>query len=271
MADIHPTAILGDRVELGEGVVIGPHAIIESEVAIGPRTSVGPRAFIGRLVEIGPDCEVGLGAQIGGDPQILGWERADSQVVIGSHSVIREYVTIHRAKFAGDATVIGNHCFLMGLSHVAHDCCIGDHVVICNGTLLGGHVEVGDQAFISGNCAIHQHCRIGRLAMIQGITAASKDVAPFTTVDQLNIARGLNSVGLRRAGISTAARRELKIAFREIFRTTRPVSHSLEMIESRPMCDEVREMVEFMRATKRGVSLAARSADGGGEAEGGEE
>lgn len=260
MASIHPTALLGERVRLGEGVSIGPGAIVEDDVTVGDRTVIGPRAFIGRLTEMGPDNQIGFSAVVGGDPQILGWKPVDSRTVIGARNVIREFATIHRAKSAGDATVIGDDCFLMAVSHVAHDCRIGNRVVICNGSLVAGHVEVGDFAFISGNCPIHQFVRIGRLAMIRGLTAVGKDVVPFTLIDQTNTVRALNLVGLRRSAIPPASRGSIKQAYREIFRTTRPVSESLAVLESSPVCPEVREMIDFIRTSKRGICLARSSA-----------
>ncbi len=271
MPDIHPTAIVGERVKLGHGVNVGPHAIIENDVTIGDRTSVGPSALIGRHTEIGADNEIGFMAHLGGEPQIVGWERADSRLVIGSHNIIREFVTVHRAKEAGDATVIGDHCYLMVTAHVAHDCRIGNHVTICNGSLVAGHVEVGDHAFISGNCVIHQFVRLGRLTMLRGLTAVGKDVLPFTMIDQTNLVRGLNTVGLRRSEITAPARREIKSAFKAIFRTTRPVTESVEQIESQPMCDEVREMIEFIRASERGICVAHTTARRGFETGGSED
>jgi UDP-N-acetylglucosamine acyltransferase len=259
MANVHPTAILGERITIGEGGTIGPHAIIEDDVVIGDGCRIGPGAFIGRLSEIGSDNEIGMNAQIGGDPQILGWKPVDSRVVIGSHNVIREFASIHRAKEPGAVTSIGDHCYLMGSAHVAHDCVIHDHVVLCNGALIAGHVEVGDHAFISGNCAIHQFVRVGRFVMMQGLTAVSKNIAPFTLIDRTNTVRGLNRVGLRRSGISPENRQAIKEAFREIFRSTRPVHESLAIVESSPMCDEVREMVEFIRSSKRGICLSPRA------------
>jgi UDP-N-acetylglucosamine acyltransferase len=256
MATIHPTAIVGERVTLGSDVRVGPFAIIEDDVVIGDRCVIGARAQIGSLTEIGPDNQIGVGAVIGGDPQILGWEPVDSRTVIGSGNVIREYATVHRAKHAGDATVIGDDNFIMAVSHIAHDCQIGNRVVICNGALVAGHVTVGDRAFISGNCPIHQFVRIGRFAMIRGLTAVGKDVVPFTLIDQTNTVRSLNLVGLRRSGLPADNQRGIREAYRVIFRTTRPVSESLKTLEASPQCDEVREIIDFIRTSERGICLA---------------
>lgn len=255
MTDIHPTAVIGERVALGSGVCIGPGVVIEDDVAIGDRTEMGPHSFVGRLTVIGPDNRIGMCAQLGGDPQILGWTSVDSRVVIGAATVIREYASIHRAKERGGETIIGDGCFLMGSSHVGHDCRLGAEVVLANGALLAGHVEVGDHAFISGNCAVHQFVRIGRRVMVRGLTAVGKDVIPFAVVDQTNTLRGLNKIGLRRGGFAPETIRELHQAYRTLFRSDRPLFACLEELEGRPMAAEVREIVDFIHASRRGICV----------------
>lgn len=259
MVEVHPTAIVGARVKLASGVRIGPGAIIEDDVLIGERTEIGAYAYVGRLSEIGAENRIGMMAQIGGDPQIASWQPADSKVVIGVGNTIREFVTVHRAKAAGEATVIGDHCYLMTTSHVAHDCRLGNRVVLVNGALLAGHVEVGDDAFISGNCVVHQFVRIGRRVMVRGMTALGKDVVPFVLVDQSNSVRSLNKVGLRRAGFSREVVGQLEHAFRQIFRSKRPLSEAIELLEREPMGEEVRELVDFIKASKRGICLTYSS------------
>ncbi|MGZ8410334.1 MAG: acyl-ACP--UDP-N-acetylglucosamine O-acyltransferase [Hyphomicrobium sp.] len=260
MADIHPTAVIGERVTLGAGVRVKAGSMIEDDVIIGARTEVGPYSFVGTLTRIGPDNRIGMCAQIGGEPQIIGWTPTDSRVVIGAGNVIREYVSIHRAKDSGGETIVGDGCYLMGSSHVGHDCRVGAEVILANGALLAGHVEVGDNAFISGNCAIHQFVRIGRRAMIRGLTAVGKDVVPFVIVDQSNTVRSLNKVGLRRGGFAREIVRELQQAYRILFRSDRPLFACLEDLESRPMCAEVREMIDFIHASKRGICVAHSTA-----------
>jgi len=262
MADIHPTAILGERVRLGAGVSVAAGAIIADDVTIGDGTRVGPRCYIGRWSEIGRNNDIGFSVQLGGDPQVVGWQPVDSRVVIGEGNTIREFATIHRAMNAGQETRIGNNCYLMGTAHVAHDCRVADQVVICNGALLAGHVEVGDKAFISGNCPIHQFVRIGRLAMIRGLTAVGKDVVPFTLIDQTNTVRGLNLVGLRRSGLAAEAVKEIRDAYRRIFRSKDTMTESLAALEAGGPCAEVREMIDFIRASKRGICLTHSTASG---------
>lgn len=254
-AEIHPSAVVGERVTLGADVRIGPGAVVEDTVAIGDRTEIGPHAFVGRWTVLGADNRIGLAAQVGGEPQVIGWTPVESRVVLGAGNTIREYASVHRGKDAGGETVIGDGCYLMGSSHVAHDCRLGNEVVLVNGALLAGHVEVGDNAFISGNCVVHQFVRIGRRVMVRGMTALGKDVVPFVLVDQSNTVRSLNKVGLRRAGISADGVRELDQAFRLIFRSKQPLSEALASLESQTMGAEVDEMVGFIRASRRGICL----------------
>jgi UDP-N-acetylglucosamine acyltransferase len=256
MAEIHPTAIIGERVTLGSGVRVGPGGIIEDDVVIGDRTEIGPYGFVGRLTVIGADNRIGMCAQIGGPPQIIGWTPVDSRVVVGAGTVIREYASIHRAKEPGGETIVGDGCYLMGSSHVGHDCRLGAEVVLANGALLAGHVEVGANAFISGNCAVHQFVRIGRRVMVRGLTAVGKDVVPFAVVDQTNTVRGLNKIGLRRGGFAPETIRELHQAYRILFWTDRPLFACVAELESRPMSAEVLEMVAFIHASKRGICMA---------------
>ncbi len=260
MTLIHPTAIIDKGAQIGSDVHIGPHAVIEADVVVGERTRIGPGAFIGRLSTIGPDNRIGMSVQIGGDPQILDWKPVDSRVVIGSGNTIREFASIHRAELAGDVTIIGSNCFIMGSAHIAHDCRIGNQVAICNGALLAGHVSVGDCAFISGNCTVHQFVRIGHQAIIRGLTAVGKDVVPFIVIDQTNTVRGLNTVGMKRANLSPEVHDQIKKAYREIFRTSRPVTESLTLLEQWSLCEEVREMIEFIRMSERGICLAHATA-----------
>lgn len=254
-AKIDRTATLGVRVTLGAGVTVGPGAVIEDDAVIGARCEIGPQAFIGRYTEMGPDNRVGLAAQVGGEPQVIGWQPVASRAVLGAGNTIREYVSVHRAMKEGGETRIGDRCYLMGASHVAHDCRLGDEVIMANGALLGGHVEIGDNAFISGNCAVHQFVRIGRRVMVRGMTAVWKDVVPFVTLDQANTVRSLNNVGLRRAGFSREVMAELTAAFRAIFRSEHTVTEAVALLDAGNPCAEVREMLDFIRASKRGICL----------------
>lgn len=257
MTTIHSTAIIGERVRLGAGASIGPGVIVADDATIGERTDVGAHSYIGPYTEIGPDNRIGMSVHVGGDPQITGWQPVASRCRIGAGNIIREFVTIHRAKDAGGETRIGDRCTLMVAAHVAHDCRVGNEVVLANGVLLAGHVEVGDNAFISGNCVVHQFVRIGRRVMVRGLTALGKDVAPFTLVDETNTVRSLNAVGLQRSGLPRDSLRQLQHAYREIFRGDRSVTEALSHLEREPQCPEVQELVAFIRASTRGVCLYA--------------
>lgn len=252
---IAKTAYVGEGASLGAEVTVGPGAIIEDGAVIGPRCQIGPQAYISGFTEMGPDNRIGQAAHVGGEPQAVGWEPVASRLSLGAGNVIREYVSLHRALAEGGETRIGDRCFLMGSCHVAHDCRLGDEVVMANGALLAGHVEVGDNSFISGNCVVHQFVRIGRRVMVRGLTALGKDVVPFVLVDQSNSVRSLNKVGLRRAGFPREVIAELNQAFRTIFRSEHTVTEAVEQVSAGEPCAEVVEMLDFIRASKRGICL----------------
>ena len=255
MTQIHPSAVVGMRVTLGDDVHIGPGAVIEDDVTIGARSVIGPHAVVGRYTVMGADNRVGLAAQVGGEPQIVGWQETDSRLRVGDGNTVREYVSIHRASKSGEETVIGDRCYLMASSHVAHDCRLGNEVILVNGALLAGHVTVGDNAFISGNCVVHQYVRIGRRVMVRGMTALGKDVVPFALVDQSNTVRMLNKVGLKRAGFPRETIRELDHVFREVFRSERPLNQSLATLDGTPFGPEAQEMIDFIKSSERGICL----------------
>ena len=218
-ASIHPKAHVDPRAKIGAGVRVGPFAVIDAEVELGDHCIVGPHVYLTGVTKIGANNKFHCGAVIGDAPQDLKYKDAPTRTRIGDNNVFREGVTVHRPTKLGEETIIGANNFLMANSHVAHNCVLGNHVIIANGALLAGHVEVQDRAFVSGNCAIHQFCRVGTLAMMQGGTTISKDLPPFTVAHQMNIVCGLNVVGLRRAGYTSAERAELKQLYKFIFRT----------------------------------------------------
>lgn len=265
MSLIHPTAIIDPVAELDSTVAVGPYVIIEGRVSIGSGTRLLPHAHISGRVSIGRDNVIHTGAVIGAPPQHLAYKGADSGVVIGDGNVLREYVTIHRAYHEGHDTVLGNRNFLMAMSHVAHDCRLGDSIIMANGCLLGGHVQVEDNANLSGNVAVHQYVRIGRLAMVGGVTKVTKDVPPFMLVDRNSLVHGLNTVGLRRAGLDLGTRSRVKEAYRRLYRSGLNVPQAVEQLEAE-MAEvaPVAEMVRFIRSSVRGI---CRHAAIGGAAE----
>jgi UDP-N-acetylglucosamine acyltransferase len=254
--EIHPTAIVHLKTELGPGVRIGPYAVIGEGVRLGEGTEVGPHAVLEGQLEVGPRCRIFAGAVVGYPPQDVKWKPGTpSGVRIGADTVIREYVTIHRSSLEEGWTIIGDGCFFMASSHVAHDCRVGNGVVLTSYSGLTGFVEVGDRAFISGLSSIHQFGRIGTLALVGGCTRLSQDVPPYFIVEgNPSRARGVNIVGLRRAGVEAPARLELQRAYKLLYRSGHTPAQALERIRKElgpsPYIDH---LVEFIASSKRGI------------------
>jgi UDP-N-acetylglucosamine acyltransferase len=259
---IHPTAIVSPKAEIDSSADIGPHAIIEAPARIGPNVQIMANAVIGPWTEIGANSRIHFGAVIGHEPQHLAYKGEERWTCIGERTEIREYATIHRAFVEGGATRIGNDVLLMGLSHVGHDCKVGDRVILANGSLLAGHCEIGNGVVISGLSCTHQFVRVGRLAMIGGGSGARKDVPPFMTVSGVSTIRGLNVVGMRRAGFDPDVRQAIRAAYKTLYRKGLPVTAALNEIKSGEMIPEVREMVEFIEASKRGICRHYRRGSG---------
>lgn len=269
---IHPTALVDPSVQLGVDVEIGPHSIIEAGVTLGDRVKIGPLVHIQGTTTIGPETQVYTGATIGFPPQYLGFSGDPTRCTIGARNVIREYVSIHRGLSDESETTLGDDNFLMGSSHVAHDCHLGDRVIMANGALLAGHVTVGDRAFISGNAVVHQFCRIGRLAMIGGLARISNDVPPFMIAEGIPAkVRGLNTVGLRRADFPAHVRMELKRMLREIFCSEKTVTQAVASIKSIDHSEAGRELLEFFKTSKRGVTAFSLLTRGSSSGEGSDE
>lgn len=251
---IHPTAQIDPAAEIGEDVCIGPFAVVEGEVEIAAGCRIGAHAVLRRYTTLGPRCRVWEHAMLGGEPQDVSFRDQVSYLEIGADNIIREGVTIHRATTEGGSTRIGDANFLMANCHVAHDCRIGDRVIIANGALLAGHVSVSDRAFISGNVVIHQFARVGTLAMVGGLARISQDCLPYMVAEGSPAsARGLNLVGLRRAGFTADQIRGLKQAFRTLFRTGRSLQDALGELESSPL-PEVQVLAAFVRSSRRGFT-----------------
>ena len=255
MSRIHPTAIIDPSAALGEAVAIGPYAIVEAEAIIGDHCCVGAHAVIKRYTHLGSRNQIHEHAVIGGDPQDLSFRSCISHVVVGDDNVIREGVTLHRATRAGNATRIGNHNFFMAYAHVAHDCTVGDKIVLANGAALGGHVSVGDQAFISAFAAVHQFCRIGRLTMVSGLAGVNLDCLPFIRVTGAPArACGLNLVGLKRAGFAADEIRQLKQAYRLVLCSGGlSLREALAELSGSPSAS-VKEWVHFIEGSSRGFA-----------------
>lgn len=255
-SEIHPTAVVHPGAEVGAGVRIGPFAVVGDRVRLGDDTRVGPHAVLEGPLEIGARCQIFAGAAIGLPPQDLKWNPGTpSGVRIGEETVVREYVTIHRATTPDGWTVIGRGCYLMAQSHVAHDCRVGDQVILTGFSGLTGFVEVGDRAVISGLTGIHQFVRIGTLAFLAGCSRIAQDVPPYLLVEG-NPAevRGVNVVGLRRAGVPADVRLNLQRAYKLLYRSGHGPGKALERIraEIEPSA-EIEHLCEFIAASKRGI------------------
>jgi UDP-N-acetylglucosamine acyltransferase len=255
--EIHNTAVVDPGAELAADVAVGAYAVIGPRVVIGAGTRVGPHAVIHRDTVIGERCEIHQGASLGNDPQDLKYNGEHSELQIGARTVIREFCTINRGTSARGRTVLGSECLLMAYSHVAHDCLIGDHVVIANAVNMGGHVEIGDWVVVGGMTAIHQFARIGAHAFVGGTSAVRKDVPPFVKASGNPLKLyGLNSVGLQRRGFSEEVRRALKRAYRIVFSSDLNVGEAVLRarveLEARP---EVEQFLTFIEARGRGTTV----------------
>lgn len=254
--EIHPTAVIHPRVELGTGVRIGPFAVIGSGVQIGDGTEVGPHAILEGRLEIGPRCQIFAGAALGLPPQDLKYKvGTPSGVRIGAGTVVREYATIHRSSLEDGWTVLGEGCFIMASSHIAHDCQVGNQVVLTSYSGLTGFVEVEDRAIISGLTGVHQFVRIGTLAFVGGCSRLSQDVPPYFLVEgNPSTVRGVNAVGLRRAAFPPKIRNDLRRAYKILYRGGHSTARALEIIEAELDPSEcVTHLVQFIRASKRGI------------------
>lgn len=255
MTKIHPTALVSDDAQLGGNVEIGAFAIVGPSCIVGDGCVIAPRASLEQNVRLGRKVRVGVGAVLGGDPQDLKFQGEETTVEIGDGTVIREYSTINRGTSESFKTTVGTNCFIMSYVHLAHDCHLGDGVILANGVQLAGHVRIEDRAILSGLSAVHQFVRIGRHAFIGGCSRVSKDIPPFLkAVGNPVKLYGLNTVGLQRSGFDEPTLRELKRAYRLFFNSDLNITQALERAETdldqRP---EVQELMRFLEASGRGV------------------
>jgi UDP-N-acetylglucosamine acyltransferase len=255
---IHPTALVDPRAQIHPEADIGPYVVIDGPVHIGARTQVRAHVTLIGATEIGTDNVIHAGAVLGDTPQDLAYTNAESAVRIGDRNVIREHVQIHRGTKPGTSTIIGDDNYLMVNSHVGHNCRVGNRTIIANGALLGGYVEVEDQVFVSGNCVVHQFVRIGRLAILRGLSRTSRDVPPFCIMDDTHTVRAINKVGLRRAGFNAEQVRALQNAFSRLFRRRANLRKAIEALAAGSCTAEVQYLLDFIRASTRGVCVGPR-------------
>lgn len=258
--EIGPYAVIDDDVFLDEDVKVGAHVTIGQHVQIGKRTVIGPSAVIDSWTSIGEDCHIFQFASVGAKPQDLKFQGEKSYVVIGDRTTIREFATIHRATGEGQETRVGSDCLLMACTHVAHNCVIGNHVIMSNAAMIAGHAFVEDRVVLGGMCGVHQFVKIGRNAMIGGMSKVVQDCVPFTIVDghPARVA-GLNSVGISRAGIPMEARRNLKKAYKILFRSGLTLAQAISVIEQEVETgEEVDSFLRFLRNADRGICRERR-------------
>ncbi len=263
---IHPTAIVDPRAEIDASASVGPYAIIDGPVRIGPGTQVLAHAVLSGHTTIGRDNVIHMGAVVGHVPQDWGYRDAPTGVRIGDRNIIREHAEIHRATHVEAPTSLGDDNFIFARAHVAHDCHLGNGVLVATGAMLAGHVSVGDQAYVSGNCVVHQFVRIGRLALLRGLSRTSSDVPPFCIMDGTHTVRAVNRVGLRRAGLTPGQIRAIQRAFTVLFRERRNLRQALADVEQEPLTAEVRELIDFIRSSTRGVCVGPRTSASEAEA-----
>ncbi len=253
---IHPTAVVDPCAEIDPAADVGPYVVIDGPVHVGARTRIMAHAFLTGDTRMGVENVIHPGAIIGHEPQDLAYRGAPTGLRIGDRNVVREHAEIHRATQEGTLTLVGSDNYLMSHAHVAHNCRIGDRTIICSGALVAGHAEVADLAFVSGNCVVHQYVRIGRLAILRGLSRTSRDVPPFCIMDGTHTVRGVNRVGLRRAGFDAARIRTIATAFRILFRVRTNLREALARVEAEvSSTPDLEELLAFIRAAKRGVAM----------------
>jgi UDP-N-acetylglucosamine acyltransferase len=247
-ARVHPDARIGPQARIGE------FCVVEQDVEIGAFTRLEPYVFVKRWSTLGEHNEISAGTALGTDPLDKSFTGERSYLRIGSGNKIREHYTISRGTQPESLTEIGNGNYIMTSGHIAHNCRIGDNCVIASCALVAGYVDVESQAFISGGVVIHQYSKIGRLAMIGGNTRVNSDLPPYFLYSDFNVAaKGINMVGLRRAGFSASEVRALKEAYRLLYRTGLKLEEALKRIETENATEHTRHLVAFIRASKRGI------------------
>lgn len=252
---IHPTAVISSEVELGPNVEIGPHSVLEGKVVVGADCVIRPGAILCGNLTMGRGNIVYSGVVLGERPQHLRYRDEPTCLEIGENNVFRENVTIHRGTTASGTTRIGSHNFFMAGSHIGHDCVVGDRCIIANGALVGGHCILEDNVYLSGNCAVHQFVRIGRLALLSGVSGTSKDIPPFMIHQYIDSACGVNVVGMKRAGCNHEQINAVRKAFRILFRMGLVLPAALARLDQElGSVDVIQEILAFLRKTTKGIN-----------------
>lgn len=255
-SQIHPTAVVSPKAQLGTDVIIGPYAVVEDHAVIGDGTHLGPHVMIGQWTTLGRNNKLFTGAVVGSESQDLKFKGDRSYAILGDSNIIREYVTINRATVPEGVTRIGSHNAILAYCHVAHDCTLGDHITISNVSTLAGHCEVDDYAGLGGYVGVHQFVKIGTMSFVGGWSKVSKDVAPYVKVEGSPAkVYGLNTVGLERRQVSAEGRKALRKAYNFLFRSDHNVSQAVEVIRAEvEATEEVRTLLDFLARATRGIT-----------------
>ncbi len=252
--NIHQFAVVHPDAKIGENVIIGPFVTIDSNVEIGDGTIIDSGAVVRSGARIGKNCHIHANAVVGDVPQDLKFQGEDTLAIIGDNTTIREFVTIHRGTASKGKTVVGSHCLIMTYCHVAHDCVVGDHVIMSNSAQLAGEVVAGDWAIIGGGALVHQFTQIGCHVMIQGGALVNKDIPPYCMAARYPIAyEGVNKVGLHRRGYTSEQIDAIADVYRAIYDSGLNITQSLEVAGQLPESPERDTIIDFVRASKRGI------------------
>ncbi|MCM8768216.1 MAG: acyl-ACP--UDP-N-acetylglucosamine O-acyltransferase [Candidatus Omnitrophica bacterium] len=255
MRKIHPTAIISSQAELDDEVEVGPFSVIEGPVKIGRGTKVGSHVHLLGYTTIGQYCRLFTGAVIGSIPQDLKYRGEETYLVVGDYNIIREYVTMNPGTAKGESTIVGSHNLFMANVHIAHNCVIGNQVIIANFGALAGHVVVEDYAIIGGLTGVHQFCRIGAHSITGGCSKITKDILPFVMADgHPAVPWGINKIGLKRRNFSPEKIDLLEKAYRILFRSGLNVSAAVEALGKFSESEEIRQIITFIRNSQRGIA-----------------
>ena len=252
---IHPTAIIHPKAQIGSGCDVGPYCVIGEHVTLGDHCKLHSHVVIDGHTTLGRENQIFPFASLGLQTQDLKWKGGVTRTEIGDNNTFREYVTVHSATSDGEVTRVGSHNHILAYCHIAHNCLVGNHVIMSNVATLAGHVTVGDHAVIGGLVAVHQFCRVGKFAMIGGCSRIVQDVPPFMIIEGNPAqARTVNKIGLERHGVSAEAQTALRHAYKILFREELSVPNALLKIEKElPPLPEVHHLVQFIRASERGI------------------
>lgn len=254
---IHPTAVIHPKAKLGKGVSVGPFSTIGEHVLIGAVTEIAAHVAIEGPTEIGSHCKIYPFASIGHPPQDLKYSGGPTRLEIGDHNIFREFVTVHRGtKQGGGLTSIGDHNYFMAYAHVAHDCHLGNHIILANAATLAGHVTIGDYATVGAFSGVHQFCRIGPHGFVGGYSVVTRDVLPYskTVSERGTHAYGVNALGLKRRGVSPESIERLHHAFHTLLAEKLNTSQALNKLKlEKNLSEEVKILIEFIESSERGV------------------